>query len=139
MVDILFYWFRFAEASRKSHMVQMNKYLISKKPSHSLHVVAVTSHPKRQAWTRESLSTALIHSKSCPSVPRKMPGSSRGSLGLHCCACPLDLAFSLTAIYQNLPSNQSRFPSSITTTWKNRDLFQSKPQEVNDLRCVTAD
>lgn len=95
MVDILLYWFRLAEASRKCHMVQMNKYLkkkSAKNPPHSFHVVAM--HPKRQAWARESLPTALVHSKTCPLLPGGCLAPA-GSLGLHCCACPLGLAFSL--------------------------------------------
>lgn len=105
MVDILLYQFRFAEALQKKSYGPNEQVLHQYKLSHSLHVLAVLQQAtkKNQAWAKESLPTALTYSKSCPGVPRRLPGSSRvpGAAKQqcqHCCACTLGLAFGLTAI-----------------------------------------
>lgn len=94
MVEILFYWFRFAEASRKSHMVQMNKCLISKKPSHSLHVVAVL--PQATQKSRLGSGNPSPQPLSTASPVPVFPGgclAPAGSLGDALLCLPLGLGF----------------------------------------------
>lgn len=96
MVDILLYWFRFAEASRKCHMVQMNKYLkkkSAKNPPHSFHVVAM----QPQATQKAVLGQGIPPHSPCPQqdlspAPRRLPGSSRVP-GAALLCLPLGLGF----------------------------------------------
>lgn len=132
---------------RKSCRVQMNKCLITKKPLllFACSCGAAASHPEKQAWAGESLPAALIQSKSHPGVPGTLSGSGRVPAGCQAALWALlclhfGLCFYSHCYYQNLYFDGSRrIPSSSAVAWKSTVLFQIKPKEVNDLRCVTAD
>lgn len=96
MADILLYWFRFAEASRKCHRVQMNKYLKKNllKTLLTLFMLLQCSHkPPKKA----SLGQGIPPLSPCPQqdlspVPRRLPGSSRVP-GAALLCLPLGLGF----------------------------------------------
>lgn len=135
MVDILWYLFRFAEASEKKSYGP-NKQVHNHKKILLLLAYScwtATNHLKKQAWARDSLCRALSHGKSCPGIPGELSGPGRVPVGCQAGTSALlclhvGLCFYTHCYYKNLHFDHNRmFPSTSVEAWKSTHLFWKSP------------